>query len=144
MEDDGPSIGTTIGLIFAVIGTFAVIGIALWGFDVFTSGVRGHANVIKQNNDANNQIQAQDAFNKLWGEIQGYKADIKSDAAQVTEDAVEGRDAAYDKSVLAAVQSTCRDAVGRYNAYTTDTTMKEWRPAQDPDHIALTDCEVQK
>lgn len=124
------------------VSTVTIVTVAAWAIDVSTSGVRGKANVIKQNNNADNQIQAQDLFNKLWGDIQAYNKNIKADAAQVAKDDATGKDDTYDQSVLNAAESTCRDAVGQYNADTIDTTLKEWRPSTDPDHINIdTECE---
>jgi hypothetical protein len=122
---------------------FIVLPLALWAFGVFSSGVRGAANVVKQNNDANNRIQAQATFNKLWGDIQADQIDIDGSAATVK--AAGGASAdPYDQSVLTAEEQTCTSAAETYNADADNTTMKDWRPAGDPASVDPTEeCEPQ-
>ncbi len=110
------------------ITLFVILPISLWAFGVFSSGVRGQGDVIKQNNSGDNRIQAQATFNKLWGDIQGYHDNIQAAAAALK--ATPGD--TYQQSVLGAEQQICRSAVQEYNADTVNTTMRDWRPSQDP------------
>jgi len=127
-------IATVTAVVFAI-----VIGSGLWAFGVFTSGTRGHGDVIKQNNSGSNQIAAQAEFNRLWGDIQADHDNIQAAAATLKASPSD----AYQQSVLTAEQQTCRTAVQQYNADTADTTLKEWRPADDPAHIdSATECET--
>jgi hypothetical protein len=118
---------------------FVILPISLWAFGVFSSGVRGQGDVIKQNNSGDNRIQAQSTFNKLWGDIQGYHDNIQAAAAAVKTNPADD----YQHSVLTAEQQTCRSAVQEYNADTLNTTMRDWRPAQDPAQIdPAQECET--
>lgn len=133
--------GVSLGFIAViVIGLLAcVIGAIFWWLSVATSGVKGRGDVIKQNNDANNRIAAQAEFNRLWGDIQSYNANIAASAAALAKNP--GDD--YQQSVLTAEQQICRSAVQQYNADILNVTMKDWRPAEDPASIdPITECEM--
>ncbi len=133
--------GTALAFIAVVtlIVLAAIIGGGLWAFGVFTSGTRGHGDVIKQNNSGSNQIAAQAEFNRLWGDIQADHANIASTAAALHASPGD----AWQQSVLTSQQQTCRTAVAQYNADTADTTLREWRPAADPATIdSDTECEL--
>lgn len=121
------------------LSLFVILPISLWAFGVFSSGIRGQGDVIKQNNSADNRIQAQSAFNKLWGDIQSYRDNIQAAATALKANPAD----AYQQSVLTAEQQICRSAVQEYDADTLNTTMRDWRPAQDPAQIDSTqECEI--
>lgn len=123
----------------AALLLFVVLPVSLWAFGVFSSGVRGAGDVIKQNNDANNRIQAQATFNKLWGDIQSYHDNITASVAALKANPGDP----YQRSVLTAQQQICRSAVQEYNADTLNTTMRDWRPAQDPAQVdSNQECET--
>jgi cytoskeletal protein RodZ len=127
-----------IGAVVLVVIAF-IIGALVWALGVFSSGTKGRGDVIKQNNSSTNQIQAQAEFNKLWGDIQSYHADITASAAALAKNPGD----AYQQSVLTAQQQICRSAVQEYNADTVNTTMREWRPAADPAAVDPTlECET--
>lgn len=138
MEDD-ISPARIWGWVFAAIGCVLVLAVALWAFGVFTSGVKGKGDVIKKNNDSNNQIEAQHTFTALFGDIQSYKTKI----ASALKDTKAHPDQTFYAQVLTGLESTCSDAVQQYNADAISTTMKEWRPSDLPAQINPTDyCEV--
>lgn len=126
---------------YIIASALAVILIALgaWGFKVLTAPAKGAGDVRIRNNTADNRIAAQNEFNKLWGDIQGYHDNIQ--AAAKTLQANPGD--AYQQSVLTAEQQTCRTAVQQYNADTLNMTMKDWRPSADPASVDSTqECET--
>lgn len=127
-----------IWLILAVL-FIGLIGCGIWAFHVVTSGVKGTGDVTRQNNDANNRIEAQATFQRLYGDIQGYPPKItraKADAAANPTDA-------QSKQVLDGLQNLCTDAVNTYNADAGSTTMQQWRPADLPTQINEADyCEA--
>lgn len=144
-EDKPPSavatwswFGWTVSIIIGAIIVLGGIGAAYWAFDTGTSGIRGKADVTRQNNDGTNQIAAQDAFNKLNGDIQTDLLNIKNDAKA----AVGGDD--FQKSVVQADLAQCAKDVHDYNADANDTTMKDWRPSNLPASFDDTICEVPK
>lgn len=135
--DVRPGRAWAYGCLIALL-LFVVLPIGLWTFGVFSSGVRGAGDVIKQNNDANNRIQAQATFNRLWGDIQSYHDNIQAAAQALKASPTDG----YQQSVLTAEEQTCRSAVQNYNADAQNTTMRDWRPAEDPAQIDSTEeCE---
>lgn len=138
-KEAGQGFGAGAVIITACTLFFLLLGALVWYWNVSTSGIKGKGDVKRQNNSASNQIAAQAAFNSLWGDIQGYRNDITASAALVAQDP----DNAFQQSVLTAQRQTCQSAVGKYNGYANDTTMREWRPSGDPASIdANTECEA--
>jgi hypothetical protein len=125
-----------------VVGAFIAICVISWGswyFTVATSGVKGKGDVIKKNNDANNQIEAQHTFDALWGDITGYKTKIANASTALK---ANPGDPVYEQT-LTGLENACVDAVKTYNGDANDTTMKDWRPASLPAQIISADyCEV--
>lgn len=122
------------------VAAVVLITAAIWAIDVGTSGIRGKGNVIKQNNDSNNQIAAQAEFNKLYGAIQADVRNIQSAAKQVAANPADQ----FELSALDGDQNLCRTDVTTYDGDTQDTTMKDWRPASLPANITIDICEVPK
>lgn len=103
-------------------------GLSVFGYwlDAELSKPAGKAGVVIQNNDPNNQITSQENFLKLFEQIQGYEDTIKTSS---------------DPQNVALAKDACKAAVENYNTMAQGTTTKDYRPADEPPYIAITDCD---
>lgn len=117
--------GLTRAIIWIVVVLLLCAGGSLLAlkWDVWFSGKSGAANVQIQNNNSDNRIQAQHEFDDLWGQIQGFKQDIKADPQDAS-----------------AAEQECVLAVTKYNDLANGFTSKDWRPPQDPVNVPFTEC----
>lgn len=137
-RDTAEGIGLAfIGIVVAII-LIGAIAIGLWAFGVFTSGAKGAGDTTRKNNDANNRIGAQATFEQLAADITAYGPKIANAAA----DKAAHPDDPYYATVLTGLESACADAVTTYNADANKTTMRDWRPAELPDHYDTGICEA--
>lgn len=129
--------GIVIGAVMVIGGG---LGIAHWGFGVFTSDVKGQGDAIKVKNEAGNRIRAQEGF---WIRYEGIlQADKNIDitADQLRGDPTNGK----LKTELAGQKMICNGLVGEYNAKASGFRDEEFRDAELPHKIddkdPTTDC----
>lgn len=127
-------------LTVVAIVVFGGIGIAVWGFGVGTSDIkgRGDAEIIK--NDARNRIRAQEGFEGMWNAVLTADKNLT-----LTAEALKGQpDSVKLKTELTGQKMICNDAVGAYNAAARKFTQEEFRaadlPVQIDDTKSETDC----
>lgn len=122
--------------IVGAVAFFSLLGAGLWAGGVFTSGVKGHGNVIKQNNDATNRINSQAYFEDLNGDITAYTTQLATAAKQVKEHP--GDD--FYETNWTGLYNTCVSAVASYNAASAKTLFRDWKTADLPQTIAVGDA----
>ena len=120
----------------AVVAFFMLLGGALWVAGVFTSGVKGTGDVVKQNNGATNRINTQAYFQDLYGDINAYTTQLATAGAQMT--AHPGDD--FYETNYVGLYNTCVSAVNSYNAASGKTLFKDWKAADLPQTIASADA----
>jgi len=131
-------IGWTGVLIAVAIVVFGGLGIAHWGFGVFTSDIKGQGDAIKVKNEAGNRIRAQEGFLDKFNAI--ITADknltITGESLKKTPDSVKLQ------TELAGQMMICNDAVGAYNAAARKFTQQDFKDADLPDKIDETKPET--
>lgn len=105
--------------VFGVVGVIAAVAFIIW-LVTASSGVRGHAGVIRRNNDSNNQIAAQAEFERVWGDIQRDAGVIRLET---------------DPDRRQTAQEVCLADVATYNLDAQSTTLKDWRPDNLPESV---------
>lgn len=128
-------VGIWIGVVIVVFGGIAI---AVWGFGVGTSDIkgRGDAEIIK--NDARNRIRAQEGFETMWNTV--ITAD--KNLTLTAEALAKTPDSAKLQTELTGQQMICNDAVGIYNAAARKFTQEEFRAADLPVQIDITKSET--
>lgn len=122
-----------VGLLVSAIIVIVAITVGLWAFGLATSGAKGAGDVVRKNNDANNRINSQAYFENLWGDIQGYTAKLPV-AAQAMTDGSDPNAAINYRGLY----NTCVDAVNQYNAASQQTLFKDWKTADLPQRVDVT------
>jgi predicted PurR-regulated permease PerM len=108
--------------------------IIAWSLGVFTSGVHGTGEIIKQNNNANNRIAATQTWTAAYKDVQRDQANVSMLKAKAnTADA-------QSEGFLTDAQSVCNDDVVHYNTLHSALTIKDWKPAELPESFDLSSC----
>lgn len=133
-------IGWTGVLVALTIVVFGALGVAHWGFGVFTSDIKGQGDAVKVKNEAGNRIRAQEGF------LDKYNAVIAADKnLTITAESLEKTpDSVKLQTELAGQKMVCNDQVSRYNADARKFTKQDFKDADLPDIIdetrPETDC----
>lgn len=118
-----------------IILVVALIGIATWGFKVVTSDAKGRGDAVVQKNSAENWVNAQREFNRTFQEI-------KSDDRKIN-DAKVALEADPTNQVLKTnyegLKQHCNTLVGNYNTDARSYLKEEFRDADLPSEIDLSD-----
>lgn len=136
-----------------------VLPVMLWAAGVFTSGIHGKGEAVKQKNDASNWTQAQAGFERDWSSIKKLdrqteqaKGDLddfnKIHPASATAQPVPGDPIEEQRSQLfddyKGARQQCENAVADYNASARTYTLRDFRsddlPQQIDDQDPATDC----
>lgn len=126
-----------VGVLAAVaVVVFGGLAIAIWGFGVFTSDVkgRGDAEVIK--NDARSRIRAQEGFEKLYQDIQAADRNLTTTAEALR--AKPNGDLKLETELLGQ-KHQCAGLVADYNAKARSFTQEDFRAADLPPVLGITD-----
>lgn len=127
--------------IVAAVLFFAVIGIAIWGFKVGTSDVKGQGDAVRQKNSGTNRIAAQERFESLYAEIKAADRRLDPLAAAVKADPTSH----VAQTNLAGAVSYCIGVVADYNAEARKYTSEDFRAVDLPEQIddlnPETDCQ---
>ena len=133
-------IGWTGVLVVVAIVVFGGIGVAVWGFGVGTSDIKGKGDAEIIKNDARNRIRAQEGFENMWNAV------IVADKnLTLTGEALKSQpDSVKLQTELTGQKMICNDAVGAYNAAARKFTQEDFRAADLPltidDSNPTTDC----
>lgn len=146
-ESDNPDrIGRALAwrVLMAVI-VIALIGVAVWGIRVLTSGARGQGDAIAQKNSATNWTAAQARFRSLHEDILATDRKLDVLAAQAAANPSDR----VAQTTYAGTVSYCLGVVGAYNAEAKTYLSQDFRDSDLPERISdsdpRTDCkETQK
>jgi len=124
----------------AILAVCAVISIAVWGFQVATSDVKGQGDAVRTVNSGANRLAQQAYFEKTFADIKA--ADQRLDQLAADKAAkVDGADIRYSGAV-----SYCLGLVGGYNAAARTEIAEKFRDVDLPSQIdttdAATDCKA--
>ena len=116
-----------------------VLAIAIWGFKVATSDIKGQGDAQRQKNAATNRIAAQERFESLHAEILAADQRIG-----ILAGAVKADPSYTNKTNLTGAQTYCLSVVADYNAEARKFTAAQFRAADLPASIDIldpaTDC----
>lgn len=130
------TIALWVGAVFAVI----LFGVAVWGFRVVTSPVKGQGDAAITKNSAANWTAAQARFEEMYADIEA--TDRKIELAREALDTDPGDKTA--QQTLSGTQNYCLEVVGDYNAEARKYLASDFKAADLPDQInnnaPSTDC----
>lgn len=129
-----------VASVFIAIIALFVLGWIGWGIKVAMSPVKGTGDVIIKNQDADNRIQAQAKFEKLYNGIIALDKNIDPFAATVR---AHPNDRIAQQNLDGQIQM-CNNAVAEYDAESEKTLSKDWKREDLPLKINTddprTDC----
>lgn len=131
-------IGWTGVLVAVAIVVFGALGIAHWGFGVFTSGIKGQGDAIVVKNEAGNRIRAQEGFLDMYNAVITADKNLTITGESLTKTP----DSVKLQTELAGQKMVCNDQVSRYNAAARKFTKQEFKDADLPDVIDETKPET--
>lgn len=112
-----------------------VIGVALWYFTVYTSGIKGEGDAERQKNSAENWTKQQAEFERMYASIKAQDKNISIAYAELKADP---DDATREVNYSGLVRN-CNDTVATYNARAREFLAEEFRAADLPKEITDTD-----
>lgn len=122
-------------LVLLVLTLTVVTGVAVWGFNVVTGGVKGEGDAQIIKNEAKNRIRAQEGFEDKYAAIVTADRNLN-----ITADALKLSPQSEKLSIeLTGQRMICNDLVGRYNAAARKFTQAEFRDAELPPAIGTAD-----
>lgn len=122
-------------LVITALVLSAVISIAVWGFKVGTSDVKGRGDAVKQRNSATNRVFAQQHFEDLKAAIDKDTANIRAARA-----AAKAEPSAVNESNVTGATQICNADVADYNASARKYLERDFRAADLPPSIDLAVC----
>lgn len=156
-EFDSRPVVTTLKFWFWTIGillvTALVVTLALWGFGVWTAPWKGQGDAYQQKHSSSNWVPAQQGFHQEFNDVQGYKAKLVSArAALAAFDQAHpnvGNGTPYDpllnqrtnlETTVTGLEQQCQNTVQQYNTDARSYLTEDWRDANLPDHLEVTEC----
>lgn len=131
-----PRVGLIVTVFLAVI---ILVPLAVWGFRVATSDIKGQGDAVIQKNDATNRINKQEMFEQMYANVKA-----SDDKIQIASDAVKTDPSYTNKTNLTGATSFCVQAVQDYNAEARKYSAADFRstdlPAQIDEFDPQTDC----
>lgn len=132
----GPSV---LLWIVAAVAVIAVIGAAIWGIKVATSGVKGEGDQTRITNDGRNRVNAQEWFVGQYEQIRSTDRRIDAAAAALAKTPDE-----FGRTNYTGLVNRCMEMVGNYNAEAMKVSRGQWRDQALPFQIGAddpaTDC----
>lgn len=119
-----------VGYIAAAVAVAGVISAIVWAVKFGTSGVKGGGDVIQQNNSGTNRIAQQQHFQQLYGDIQGYQAQLPG----ARQDVKDGTDP-NAKTNFRGLYNICVSAVTQYNTDSNMILSKDWKSTDLPKQL---------
>jgi hypothetical protein len=145
-ESDDPTkvargAGWRIAVFVAVfIGLFMVISVAVWGFRVVTSDIKGQGNAVIIKNDAVNRIAQQERFEQLYADVKAADLKIGTAAAAV---ALNPLDKTAQQTYTGTI-NFCIQVSADYDALARKYSAEDFKAVDLPDQIdrldPSTDC----
>lgn len=117
------------------IGTACILAICgvIWCLDVVFAGPTGKGDVIRKNNDANNQVYSEQHFQDLYADITGYTAQLRMTIGLLRANPGD----AFDIQNYTGQWAACDQAVQQYDADSNKTLMKDWKSTSLPRQITV-------
>lgn len=113
-----------------------VIGGVVFAINVATSNARGAGEAEIKNNSAENRIEKQEKFEKLYAEVQ-FNEDL---VAQYTANLATTPDSTVMKTNLDGAKAACSASVHKYNAEVRKVTSQDWKAYDLPESLTNTRC----
>lgn len=138
--DKRPVTSTILGISYGAVVTIAIvivvglIGVLIWWFSVATSGIKGEGDAEKIKNAAANRIRAQEGFESRFAGIQGADRNIVITAESLRADP----ESVQLQTELRGQRQICNSLIGDYNAKARSFTAEDFRAADLPKEIDLT------
>lgn len=130
----GISAGWILVLVLLLVG--GVTSALMWGIGVATSGVKGQGDAIKINNSAENRIEKQELFEKLYASVETNKALVAQHKGNVESNPKD----LTAKQTLEGVKSICIASVNKYNAEARKVTSMDWKAVDLPESLTTVGC----
>lgn len=124
-----------LGWFTTILIIVALLGAAGWGIKVATSGVHGQGDAVVEKNSSKNWVNAQREFNRLYQEIKAD--DRKINDAKIALDADPTNPVL--KTNYEGLKQHCNTLVGNYNTDARSYLKEEFRDADLPGEINLSD-----
>lgn len=135
-HDVGRFIGLTFKAWVIILILAGIVGAAIWGITVATSGIKGQGDGIIRNNSADNWIAQQGKFEELHAEYESTQ--VRIDQFKTIADA-NPNDAIAQTNYNGQV-SHCTDVVADYNAATRSFLSQDWKSIDLPATLDPADC----
>jgi hypothetical protein len=114
-----------------------IVGGVVFAINVATSNARGAGEAEIKNNSAENRIEKQERFEKLYAKVKTNEDLV----AQHTASLAATPDSIQIKTVLEGVKSACNASVNEYNAEARKVTSMDWRAYDLPESLTNTRCQ---
>ena len=121
--------------IIGILLLVALIGGAVWGFQVAFASPAGKGGAYRQKESALNRVQKQEMFQQLNADIDGYIAKIG-----VAKAAVKTSPSEFNRTNLVGIQQQCIDTAQQYNAESHKYTSRDFKSANLPYARNPTEC----
>ena len=132
----GRFLGLTLKVWIILLIVIGLVGAAVWGITVATSGVKGQGDGIIKNNSADNWIAQQAKFEDLYAEYESTQVRID----QFKETADKNPNDAIAQTNYQGQVSHCTDVVAEYNAATRSFLSEDWKSIDLPPSLDPADC----
>lgn len=136
VKEGAKGVGAILGMIFLWLAIIAVVGGAIWGFNVMTSGVKGQGDAVRINNSAENWTEKQRKFEKLNEAVISNKDLVALHKENLAADP----DNLTLKQTLAGVRSGCVKSVSAYNAESRMVLSQDWKSPDLPYKHDISGC----
>lgn len=135
-KEAAKGIGTGAIYVIVIGIVLAIIGGIFFTMNVLLAPAKGAGGVIIKNNSAENRIEKQEQFEKLFAKVETNKGLV----AQHTKNVAANPTDKQASTVLLGVQSACVASVEQYNAEARKVTSMDWKAADLPDSLTTTGC----
>ena len=121
-------------IVIGVIGT--LIGGFFFVTTVLLAPAKGAGGVIIKNNSAENRIEKQEEFEKLFAKVNFNKDLVAQYKGTVESDPTDAK----AKQNLEGAKSACNASVAQYNAEARKVTSMDWKAADLPESLTTVGC----
>ncbi len=135
-KEAAKGIGTGAIYVIVIGVVLAIIGGVFFTMNVLLAPAKGAGGVIIKNNSAENRIEKQEEFEKLFATVETNKSLV----GQHTKNVAANPDDKTAKQTLLGVQSACVASVEKYNAEARKVTSMDWKAADLPESLTQTGC----
>ena len=131
--------GNIVLWVLGIFALFAVLGIALWGFGVLSSPIRGQGEAFQQQQSATNRVQQQAKFEQIAADYDGYLIQIQNAQAALKSASPDTR--SQRETELIGLRQICVTAAQDFNAESRKYLAREWKSAGLPEHLNPLACQ---